>query len=86
MATSPTEQQLGLQARRNAASVIAVEASIVAIEAKTDNITVTGAVDLDDMQPASAMPVGLSGYEARIAALEAIVIDFETRIAALETP
>ena len=42
------------------------------IKAKTDNITVTGAVNLDNMKTeVDALPVGLSGYEARITALEA---------------
>ena len=42
------------------------------IETKTDHITVTGAVNLTSMKSSvDALPVGLSGYEARIAALEA---------------
>ena len=42
------------------------------IETKTDNITVTSAVNLNTINTAvTALPVGLSGYEDRIAALEA---------------
>ena len=42
------------------------------VEAKTDYITVSGAVNLTSMKSSvDALPVGLSGFEARIAALEA---------------
>ena len=45
---------------------------LTSVEEKTDYITVTGAVNLSTMNTAvAALPAGLSGYEARIAALEA---------------
>ena len=53
------------RASRQAAS------DITAIEAKTDNITVTGAVNLDSLKTSvAALPVGLNGFEGRITDLE----------------
>ena len=54
------------------ATSIGNEERLTGVEAKTDYITVTGAVNLSTMNTAvAALPAGLSGFEARIAALEA---------------
>ena len=53
------------RASRQAAS------DITAIETKTDNITVTGAVNLDSIKTSvAALPVGLNTFEGRITDLE----------------
>ena len=50
------------------------EERLSSVEEKTDNITVANPVNLDTVNTAvAALPVGLSGYEARIATLEAIM-------------
>lgn len=44
---------------------------ITAIETKTDNITVTGTVNLDSIKTSvAALPIGLATYEGRITDLE----------------
>tara|TARA_R100001082_G_C4330762_1_gene145515 strand:- start:4 stop:525 length:522 start_codon:yes stop_codon:yes gene_type:complete len=50
------------------------EERLSSVEEKTDNITVTSAVNLNTINTAvAALPAGLSGYESRIATLEAIM-------------
>ncbi len=69
---SPHEFRRQNQALTGQANQLDKDVEIIGIKAKTDNITVTSAVNLNTINTAvTALPVGLSGYEARIAALEA---------------
>lgn len=61
--------QVERAARQAASDITTIETDITNIETKTDYISVTGAVDLDDMQSASALPAGINGFEGRIAKL-----------------
>ena len=69
---SPHEFRRQNQALTGQANQLDKDVEIIGIKAKTDNITVTSAVNLNSIKTSvDALPVGLSGYEARIAALEA---------------
>ena len=69
---SPHEYRTQRLSLNHRARVRKADGDITSIKAKTDNITVSSAVNLNTMNTAvAALPAGLSGYEARIAALEA---------------
>jgi len=69
---NPHEFRRQNQALTGQANQLDKDVEIIGIKAKTDNITVTSAVNLNSIKTSvDALPVGLSGYEARIAALEA---------------